>query len=149
MISRLAVGIQCNAGLGTGIPGQNTQAVSGDDSRDGIEVRADERRIDPAAVTPEAQVAKLFQVTREIVQGFALRRCFEGMIGHAPEARPIERIDLAQAQLKRPKHSFAIVEVRRVPRSVPYARRSAAEIRADRIETAQTACATAVWRRLP
>ena len=106
-----SVGVECDAGLGPWTPGKNAQAVAWDHAGDCLEIGADDRRIHSAAVAPEPQVAELFQITSDVVQRLAPWRPPPVSCRSFARSRAIERVDLAQAKLKRPKDALAVVEL--------------------------------------
>src|SRR6185312_14822253 len=70
--------------LGPG-PGEDLQAVAGDDARDGIEVGTDDRWDDTAAVAPVAEVPELLRIARRVVEGLAREGGVQGEIRDPPE----------------------------------------------------------------
>jgi hypothetical protein len=104
--------VERDACLGSRAPRKDAQAVGGNHAGNRARVVADYGRIDLAAIGPESQVAKRFLVTRDILEGLAVECRVQGQIGDSPEARAIERVHVAKAELQRAKDSFSAIEPR-------------------------------------
>src|SRR5271166_1029090 len=86
--------------LDRSVPGDDTDTVGKVDAGDGGKVVADEWWDNLAAVAPEAEMREAFRVANGLIERLAREGRLDGDIGDPPEAGTIERVHLAQTQLK-------------------------------------------------